>query len=375
MKSKHILFLASWYPSRISPFNGDFVQRHARAVALKNQVSVLFIVKDDELETNYEIIENQNDVREIIVYYKGGNSILSKFRKFNAFFKGLKIIGKFDLVHLNVAHPAGIFALFLKWFKGEKYVLTEHWTVLHPNRFFEFGYFKRLQIKYILKNAEIILPVSSDLGKSILKITGGENFEVIPNVVDVQDFKPNEQKSNQRFVFLHLSMLSDAHKNISGMLRVAKRLAEEGIEFEFQIGGNGPLDWIDDYIFENKLEENIKTFGALSHEEVSVKMAQADCFVLFSNYENQPCVQIEAYASGIPFIGTDVGGISEFLPDNFGFLIPKADEQALYEAMLKAIKSKFATPDEMHQYAVDNFSKEVISEKYDEIYNQIISKK
>jgi len=45
-KKLHILFLSSWYPSHVSPSNGDFIQRHAEAIATKHNVTVIYVTTD-----------------------------------------------------------------------------------------------------------------------------------------------------------------------------------------------------------------------------------------------------------------------------------------------------------------------------------------
>ena len=39
---KHIIFLARWYPHRYDPMFGLFVQRHAEAAALFNDITVIY---------------------------------------------------------------------------------------------------------------------------------------------------------------------------------------------------------------------------------------------------------------------------------------------------------------------------------------------
>jgi glycosyltransferase involved in cell wall biosynthesis len=90
----------------------------------------------------------------------------------------------------------------------------------------------------------------------------------------------------------------------------------------------------------NNSESYIKTFGMLSLEQVSEKMNAANCFVLFSDYENQPCVILESLASGIPVIATKVGGIPELLNEKRGVLIEKNDSYALLEAMKNVLQKK-----------------------------------
>lgn len=376
MPKNRILFLASWYPSCVSPYSGDFIQRHARVAARVADITVVHAVRDDNIRSVYEVSDTNGGLREIIVYYKGaGFRVMNFFRMMNAFRKGYNKAGNPDLVHLNTVFPAGIFALYLKFFHKKNYILSEHWTGFNPKIFRQFPFFKRTMIRWILNNAALVMPVSADLGEKMLKVSPGLKIEVMPNVVDTQKFiVPDQKQANPKLRFLHLSMLDDKHKNISGMLRVAKRLATEGFPFELHIGGNGPLDAISDFVKENNLEDAIFPFGALQHDQVPTKIAQADCFVLFSNYENQPCVQGEALACGIPLIGTDVGGIKEFLPEDCGILIAKADEDALYVAMKSVINGrKFADPADMHRFAVENFSAESLSSRFKNIYLSVLN--
>jgi glycosyltransferase involved in cell wall biosynthesis len=157
------------------------------------------------------------------------------------------------------------------------------------------------------------------------------------------------------------------------MLNVAKRLLDESFQFEFHLGGTGNSELIDHFNLENNTGNSIFYFPSIPYEKVPEKMREFDCFVLFSNYENQPCVQGESFACGLPFIGTDVGGIKEFLPDKFGFLIEKQNEAELYLAMKKVLKNyPFASKNEMNQYAVNHFSTQKISEKFNAVYNQIL---
>ena len=68
-KGKKVLFLCSWYPNRKNPTLGNFVQKHAEAVSLLNEVVVLAIVADDTI-LSIEIVENKRGaLNEILIYY------------------------------------------------------------------------------------------------------------------------------------------------------------------------------------------------------------------------------------------------------------------------------------------------------------------
>ena len=43
-KRHKILFISSWFPNKLEPTNGNFVQRHAEAVSLLHDVEVLHAI-------------------------------------------------------------------------------------------------------------------------------------------------------------------------------------------------------------------------------------------------------------------------------------------------------------------------------------------
>ncbi len=72
MPRKKILWLCSWYPSKLMPFNGDFIKRHAEAASLYNDIRVIHIVRDAKgIITKDTLAEEsaKNGLTEKIIYY------------------------------------------------------------------------------------------------------------------------------------------------------------------------------------------------------------------------------------------------------------------------------------------------------------------
>ncbi|MDB5222079.1 MAG: hypothetical protein JWN83_746 [Chitinophagaceae bacterium] len=350
--SNNILWLASWYPNALSPFDGDFIQRHAKAASIINTITVLFIKKDEEgiITKNVKTeVTTTGTLTEIIIYYHPFKSGIKKFdrllsaKKYNTIYR--RALKKFihdngypSLVHVHVAMKAGMLALFLKKRYRTKYVVTEHWTGYFKNaakNIYNSGYFFKRLNREILSGASLLLPVSYNLGKVINDIVEVP-FTVIPNVVDTKLFYyvPGEQNV---FRFIHLSTMN-YHKNPEGIIEAAKLLWDEGFQFELVMAG-----WINSVI-KNFAKEILLSNHQLifknemPYSEVAVEMQKSSALIMFSRIENLPCVILEALCCGLPVISSDVGGIKEIINNSNGILVDNENIPALKEAMKKMIR-------------------------------------
>lgn len=370
----NVLFLCGWYPSKVLPNNGDFVQRHAEAVSLKHNVSVIHIITNKKNKENFvytnEII---NGIQTHIAYLKYTKNPIRKILLFTIAFKNLiQKSNAIDIVHLNEVFPFGIFSLYLKWIKKIPFIISEHWTGYHFPQSKNISLIQKFISSIITKNASFVCPVSNDLKKSMLKLGLKGNYNNVPNVVNTKLFFPST-KNNSIFTITHVSNMLNVHKNIEGILRVIKKLEDKIDDFRFKLIGENS----DIYVpFAKELNLNLEKnifIDQIPHKEVAKNLKESNLFILFSNYENLPCVILEAFSCGTPVISTDVGGISEYFPKDFGFLISKKDEQALLQKIV-AIYTVFKNDKEkMHTYVENNFSKTTIANQFSELYNSALN--
>ncbi|MBH1958592.1 MAG: glycosyltransferase [Flavobacteriia bacterium] len=369
-----ILFISSWFPNRLEPTNGNFVQRHAEAVSQLHHVEVLHAIGDPTQKEKF-IFEDEmiNGVRTLIVYYQqSANPALNFIRRMQAYRKGFAKIHKPDLVHANVLQNNLLFALYLKKKYKIPFIVTEHWSgFLRINRH-RLSKFQLYAAKKIAGNASYLLPVSQYLLQD-LKMLGFKNkMEVIQNVVNTNLFHL-KSAAPEKFTFLHISNLiplKNPEKIIAASLRLHKKISD----FELHIGGDGDVESLDQLVKEFNAESFIKTFPMLTLNEVSEKMRESTCFILFSDYENFPCVLLESLSTGTPAIATKVGGIPEIINSKNGILISNSEDE-LYGAMKKVLtrKSEFGDPKKLHQFVEDHFSMGKIADRFDKIYRQVLN--
>jgi len=388
LKTKlNILFLASWYPNKVQPSNGNFIQQHAQAVSAHCNVFALHIISRIQKE-EFVIEQNKKEgVLETIVYYKkitskipGLNLILKQKIRRKAHSIGYhKILEKakhIDLTHLNVCFPAGLFALHLKNKYKTPYIISENWTVLLDSDPTTFNQVEQFFVNKINRNADLLCPVSMDLKKALTKISPNQNFKIIPNVVNTSKFEQDlSYRSGKMIKILHVSNLKDEHKNITGILNVVKRLSSIQVDFKITIAGNGDVNFFIKKAKEYSIPEKLISFESeKTREEVALLMNTHDIFLLFSNYENLPCVVVEALSMGMPVLATDVGGTAEMITDNNGIIIDAKNEIQLKEKLSYFIKN-ISSYDrvEIGKTARKIYSYETVGLQFLNIYKEILN--
>lgn len=340
------LFLTAWYPNRNDKMFGLFVKKHALAVGRYCDVWVLYIHSDKNIRKTELSLQITENIHEIIIYYPEYNSPF--FRRFiklisylNSLIKGLRIYFKHsglpDIVHVNVLTRTGIPALLLKFFKKTPYVITEHWTRYLPENNSYKGFLRKMLTKIIVKHASVVMPVSKQL-EFAMKAHGllNNEYHIINNVVDPFFFQSEHKilKGNTKRILL-VSCFLERAKNVKGLLRSIKSLSLKRTDFQLTIVGDGPdFQEIYEYCKGLNFSENLINFtGEKRPEEVANYYAEADFFILFSNYETAGIVIAESLASGIPIISTKVGIAPDFITKESGLLVDTGDEVSFETAI------------------------------------------
>ncbi len=379
-ESLHILFLASWYPNPDEPQDGNFIERHAQAVGRHAKVAVLYVHSlASSKDFRLELKENKN-ILECRVFYPKTHRYnflqkLTNYKKAHriGYQALLDRFVQFDICHLNVFYPAGIFALYLKKKYQIPIIITEHWTKFLPINPATFNFHEKYIISKVGQEAAMICPVSTDLKKAIQKLIPHNRYQVIPNVVDTSLFKVRSPYSEGQPVrILHISTLNDNHKNTSGMLRVLAKVFKERTDCTATFIGNHYGDHFIKIADDLGIpKERLTILPEIPLEEIATKMVAHDLFLLFSNYENLPCVISEALVSGLPVLASNVGGVIEMVTNENGRLVEAGDETTLeirLNEMINNIQS--FDPNEISKNARGRYGYDAVAQELLEVYQK-----
>ena len=365
-------------------YTGDFIQRHAKAAALYDQIIVLHVVKAENpffTESTFEEIITEDNLTKHIKYFtcrirwRFLNRLVSILKYF---WLSTKMIETYlqdkdapKLVHLHVPLKAGLVALWVKRRYKLPYLLTEHYGIYNSavedsfeKRDLLFRYFT----KRIIKNAALFLPVSRNMGETINLSLLPKPYTVVYNTVDASLFY-HKQNKPERFKFIHVSGM-ETLKNVDGIIRCFVKVLQKKFDCELLIVGKPDKKLQELASDTGFLNKNIFFTGEVSYSMVAAHMQSSSAMVLFSRTENMPCVILEALCCGLPVIATSVGGIPEVVNESNGFLVKSEDETALQQSFVDMLThyEKFDRAS-IAEEAKKRFSYEVIGKQLDNLYS------
>jgi len=201
-------------------------------------------------------------------------------------------------------------------------------------------------------------------------ILASKKIEIIPNGIDCNLFSPRsvvelKEKHNlkeEKIVLAVAPDLFDGRKGGEFVLELAKQLSSEPIKF-ILIGSK-----------ENKIVEkgNLIQIPKTDNQlELAKYYSLADTFIICSKSENFPTVCLESLACGTPIVGFDTGGTKETAPNDLGIFVEYGNIEKLKSAILYMITNKDILTKKCVDYALNNYSSEIMAQKYNILYKNI----
>lgn len=313
------------------------------------------------------------------VYYSssllsGAAEKLLSFRKYFSLQKKVykEIVSEFgkpDIVHVHVPMKAGLFAQYLKRNFEIPYVVTEHWAgytrECKPNIYDLGKTFIKLN-NLVLKGAQLLLPVSEDLGMTIFKNFIPVKYEVVPNVVNTTIFFPGERKVSPTLKLIHISNM-DYQKNMEDVIKALAGWKKKGGVFELNCYGLSNAG-IETVVKDHSLEGQVFFHGEVPQTILAKAMQQADALILYSRYETFGCVLIEANTCGVPVIVSDLPVFHEIVMENFNGVFVEGENP---ESLAKVFEEFSQKKDSFRRADIAAFAKRKYG--YDTVGRQILS--
>lgn len=289
---------------------------------------------------------------------------------------------KLDLLHVHYAIPHATAAFLAKQIAGDckiKVVTTLHGTditlVGSERSFFEIT-------KFSVEISDGITTVSEALRRQTVEMFDTRKpIAVIPNFVDVNDFKPGVRHCSRRtfaaedeMIMMHASNFRPV-KRIPDVIEIYRRVREK-VKTKLVLVGDGPeMSLAEHLIGQHGLNDEVMLLG--NQDSIGTILPVADLFVLPSQTESFGLSALEAMSCGVPALVSDTGGLPELVTNGVdGFLCPVGDVGAMSEAAIGLLsnKSRLATMKEAaRNTAVTRFSADRMVPMYEDYYLRVIA--
>ena len=179
-----------------------------------------------------------------------------------------------------------------------------------------------------------VVSVSNEVRSQFIKKFDFDSKKVVVkyNPIDVEEIvsksKEKIEEETKKFNMISVGRLSK-QKGYDRLLKIVKKLKEDGFDFKLSIIGIGPKEEeLKNYIKENELEEYVSLLGFKANPFPYVK--KSDLFVCSSRAEGFSTVACEAAILGIPIVTTNCSGMEELLGNSEYGLITDNEEEPLY---------------------------------------------
>lgn len=248
--------------------------------------------------------------------------------------------------------------------------------------------FEKLPFGWLTKRfvrwSDAYVSLSNEIEQELIKAGFEKNKIVyIPNGVDIKTFYPvkdGEEKKHLKYklslpdrkIILFVGRL-DPQKRVDVLIDIFKNVHDVCKSTHLIIIGDGPEK---EKILE-QLDDNISYIGTV--DNVDEYFRASDMLVLPTLSEGMSNVILEAMATGLPVISTNVSSNPEIIEDGIdGILLEVEDKKGFQEKIIKLVLDEtFAQKigQNARKKILQQYSIEHIAEKYREIFEKIANRR
>ena len=275
-----------------------------------------------------------------------------------------------DLIHLHFPLPLGISALLVRPLVKRPLVVTVHGNA----DVYELPRAMEPVTRAVLTRADAVVSVSHDLGDYLRGVMKVPRVTVIPNGVDVAQFVPSDHHGD-RLTLLSISRLVP-RKNVDVLIAAVDRLAAEGARLLLVIAGTGPEE---DKIRRLAAErpQTVRFEGFITEDRKRELLHESDVFVQLSIREGLSIATLEALASGVPCLVSDLPGVREPVDaGKTGWLVQDPESVDSVVAALRAVLADRPRLAEMRRtcraVAESKYSLEAMCDGYWNLFTSLV---
>lgn len=160
---------------------------------------------------------------------------------------------------------------------------------------------------------------------------------IVPNIIDLSRFSPAPIRDFGDAPHLIVTRNLEPIYDIPTAVRAFARIRQVLPGARLTVAGTGPeLGRLQALTRELGIEDAVRFAGRIDNADIPALYASADCMLNPSTVDNMPISILEAFASGVPVVSTDAGGIPDMVEDGVSArLVPIGDAERMAAEALR----------------------------------------
>ena len=167
----------------------------------------------------------------------------------------------------------------------------------------------------------------------------GLRAEIVPNIIDLERFHPPPDHDRPLPRHLVVARNLEPIYDIPTALRAFALIRGSLPDVRLTVAGSGPeLEALQVLSRELHIADHVKFCGTRDRDQMAALYRSAAVVINPSRVDNMPNSVLEAMASGVPVVSTDVGGVPYILREgDTGLMVPAGDPGAMAAAVLRVL--------------------------------------
>lgn len=296
--------------------------------------------------------------RLVVGYIYGQGTLAGEIRKTGAKVVDLSRRGKVDplliirifllirkerikVVHTHLVHASVAGRIAAKLAGVKNIITTRHYAYYHKRK----GLVNWIERKTAAFNNKFIA-ISNAVKKHMINTEKykPERIAVLYNAVDLDLLDSSEGEITERSSGFLIGSVGRLHpsKGYDTLLKSMPEVMKKFPQAKLVIAGNGTeRAFLEGLRSQLGLSDKVVFLGRKTPGEIRMFLREISLFVLASNWEGFGLAAVEAMASGIPVVTTNIGGLLEIVEEGkTGFLVPPDEPLALAHRIICLLKNR-----------------------------------
>ena len=336
-KGIKVCIASSWYPHAKNPFYCLFVHEFARRIHHLIGAEVIVVT------TKHGPLDPDVELRQDISVFRVRSKIVLYPIEFLRVLKRESV----NLVHVHAVDVIGSLSIIIAKLLGYPVIVTTHRADVLPTQNLVWQVLRRVALRI----CNGILAVS-EATKTLTKQCGASEgrISVVYNSVNESIFRHRPKKYARELLALE--------EDAKIILFVGNLIPRKGVEYLIKalpictsktqnrikliiVGDGYQKEHLQNITRKLVLENIVEFAGRLPMDKLALYYNAANVFILPSLHEGHAVALLEAMASGLPVIATDVEGNSESISNGEnGYLVSPRNTDVLAECLINILKNE-----------------------------------